>query len=144
LHAGPVLVRRVPVLRGAPGDVQGLGRHRALRPVRHPARNLARAPRDDRGDRMSPPGAAITATRVDVPALLRSRLAALAPHRLDILDDSAAHAGHAGAAGGGGHFSLTIVSNVFSGLSRLERHQRVLREVADLVPYPIHALSIRA
>ena len=27
---------------------------------------------------------------------------------------------------------------------RLERHQRVLREVADLVPHPIHALSIKA
>jgi BolA protein len=86
----------------------------------------------------------IAATRVEVPALLRSRLAPLAPQRLEIRDDSAAHAGHAGAAGGGGHFSLTIVSNAFSGLSRLERHQRVLREVADLVPYPIHALSIRA
>jgi BolA protein len=86
----------------------------------------------------------IAATRVEVPALLSSRLAPLAPQRLEIRDDSAAHAGHAGAAGGGGHFSLTIVSNAFSGLSRLERHQRVLREVADLVPYPIHALSIRA
>jgi len=84
------------------------------------------------------------AARLDVPALLRSRLAPLAAERLDIRDDSAAHAGHAGAAGGGGHFSLTIVSNAFSGLSRLERHQRVLREVADLVPHPIHALSIRA
>lgn len=87
---------------------------------------------------------ATTATRVDVPALLRSRLAPLAPQRLEIQDDSAAHVGHAGAAGGGGHFSLTIVSNAFSGLSRLERHQRVLREVADLVPHPVHALSIRA
>ena len=82
--------------------------------------------------------------RVDVPALLRTRLASLAPQSLDIRDDSAAHAGHAGAAGGGGHFSLTIVSKAFSGLSRLERHQRVLREVADLVPHPIHALSISA
>lgn len=90
---------------------------------------------------MSPQAAA---TRADVPALLRSRLAALGPQKLEIQDDSAAHVGHAGAAGGGGHFSLTIVSNAFSGLSRLERHQRVLREVADLVPHPIHALSIKA
>ena len=84
------------------------------------------------------------AERLDVPALLRSRLDVFAPQRLDIRDDSAAHAGHAGAAGGGGHFSLTIVSNAFSGLSRLARHQRVLSEVADLVPHPIHALSIKA
>ena len=80
----------------------------------------------------------------DVPAALRARLAALAPIALDIRDDSAAHAGHAGAASGAGHFSIVVVSHVFSGLSRLARHQRVLREVADLLPYPIHALSIKA
>jgi len=80
----------------------------------------------------------------DVPTLLRARLAGLAPTVLEIDDDSAAHAGHAGAAGGGGHFSLLVVSQSFSGLPRLARHQRVLREVADLVPHPIHALSIKA
>ena len=80
----------------------------------------------------------------DVPATLRTRLAGLAPAVLEIRDDSAAHVGHAGAAGGGGHFSLLIVSEMFSGLPRLQRHQRVLREVADLLPHPVHALSIKA
>lgn len=84
------------------------------------------------------------AAAADVPAALRTRLAALAPEVLEIVDDSAAHAGHPGAAGGGGHFSLLIVSQDFSGLPRLARHQRVLREVADLLPHPIHALSIKA
>ena len=84
---------------------------------------------------MSNPGTAAT---------LRERLNALAPSVLEIRDDSAAHAGHAGAAGGAGHFSLLIVSEVFAGLPRLQRHQRVLREVADLLPYPVHALSIKA
>ncbi len=79
-----------------------------------------------------------------VPATLRARLASLAPKVLEITDDSALHVGHEGAAGGGGHFSLLIVSDAFSGLPRLARHQRVMREVADLVPHPIHALSIRA
>ena len=83
-------------------------------------------------------------TAADVPATLRARLAPLAPTILEIDDDSAAHAGHAGAAGGAGHFSLLIVSEVFSGLPRLARHQRVLREVADLLPHPVHALSIKA
>ena len=77
-------------------------------------------------------------------AALRSRLAALAPTVLELHDDSAEHRGHAGAAGGGGHFSLLIVSESFSGLSRLARHQRVLREVGDLIPHPVHALSIKA
>jgi len=80
----------------------------------------------------------------DVAETLRSRLAPLAPAVLEIRDDSAAHVGHAGAAGGGGHFSLLIVSQAFSGLPRLQRHQRVLHEVGDLLPHPIHALSIKA
>jgi BolA protein len=80
----------------------------------------------------------------DVPAALRARLAALAPVALEIQDDSAAHAGHAGSRDGAGHFSILVVSEAFSGLSRLARHQRVLREVADLLPHPIHALSMRA
>ena len=84
------------------------------------------------------------ATVADVPTALRARLGALAPVHVEITDDSAAHAGHPGAAGGAGHFSLMVVSDAFSGLSRLARHQRVLRELADLLPHPIHALSIRA
>jgi BolA protein len=80
----------------------------------------------------------------DIPATLRARLAPLAPSVLDIQDDSAQHAGHPGAAGGAGHFSLLIVSQAFSGMPRLARHQRVLRDVADLLPHPIHALSIKA
>lgn len=86
----------------------------------------------------------MTTTTGDVAATLRSRLAALDPQRLDIRDDSAAHAGHAGAAGGAGHFSVLIVSQAFAGLSRLERHEQVYRQVADLLPHPVHALSIKA
>jgi BolA protein len=94
------------------------------------------------GTARSAAGTAISAA--DVTATLRARLARLMPAVLEIRDDSAAHAGHAGAAGGGGHFSLLIVSQTFVGLPRLQRHQRVLREVADLLPHPVHALSIRA
>jgi BolA protein len=36
------------------------------------------------------------------------------------------------------------VSKAFSGISRLERHQKVLARVSDLLPHPIHALSIKA
>jgi BolA protein len=80
----------------------------------------------------------------DLASTLRTRLSDLAPSALEIHDDSAEHAGHAGAAGGGGHFSLLIVSNAFRGISRLERHQKVLARVSDLLPHPIHALSIKA
>ena len=80
----------------------------------------------------------------DTAATLRERLTRLAPSVLEIRDDSAAHAGHPGAASGGGHFSLLIVSEAFNGVPRLKRHQTVMARVADLLPHPIHALSIRA
>lgn len=81
---------------------------------------------------------------MDVAATLRARLSDLSPLALEIHDDSAAHAGHAGAAGGGGHFSVLIVSDAFNGVPRLKRHQTVMVRVADLLPHPIHALSIKA
>jgi BolA family transcriptional regulator, general stress-responsive regulator len=79
-----------------------------------------------------------------VAAILETRLAPLAPTLLEIRDDSAQHVGHAGAAGGAGHFSLTIVSEQFLGLTRLARHRAVLDRVGDLIPYPVHALAIQA
>jgi BolA family transcriptional regulator, general stress-responsive regulator len=80
----------------------------------------------------------------DLASTLRTRLQDLSPSALEIHDDSAEHVGHAGAASGGGHFSVLIVSNAFRGISRLERHQKVLARVSDLLPHPIHALSIKA
>jgi BolA family transcriptional regulator, general stress-responsive regulator len=80
----------------------------------------------------------------EIATTLRSRLEDLSPIELEIHDDGADHVGHAGARNGAGHFSLVIVSKAFCGISRLERHQRVLSRVSDLLPYPIHALSIKA
>jgi BolA family transcriptional regulator, general stress-responsive regulator len=80
----------------------------------------------------------------EIVATLRSRLEDLSPTELEIHDEGADHVGHAGAQNGAGHFSLVIVSKAFCGISRLERHQRVLSRVSDLLPYPIHALSIKA
>jgi BolA protein len=79
-----------------------------------------------------------------VASTIETRLAPLAPMVFELADDSAEHAGHAGAAGGGGHFSLLIVSDRFTGLTRLARHRAVLDRVADLIPNPVHALAIRA
>jgi BolA family transcriptional regulator, general stress-responsive regulator len=81
---------------------------------------------------------------VNLAATIEERLAPLDPTELDIRDDSAQHVGHAGAASGAGHFSVTIVSNRFLGLSRIARHRAVLDCVGDLIPHPVHALAIRA
>jgi BolA protein len=84
------------------------------------------------------------AIAADVATTLRERLADLKPVAFEVRDDSAAHVGHAGAASGAGHFSLVIVSEAFYGVPRLKRHQTVMARVGDLLPFPIHALSIRA
>jgi BolA family transcriptional regulator, general stress-responsive regulator len=78
-------------------------------------------------------------------AMIKSRLEqALSPSQIDITDDSHMHAGHAGAASGGGHFSVTIVSDKFSGKSMIERHRAVYLALNDMMPAEIHALSIKA
>ena len=74
---------------------------------------------------------------------IRERLATLAPIRLEIQDDSAAHAGHKGN-GGGGHFNITITSSQFSQKSLIMRHRLIYQALSDLIPQQIHAVSIVA
>ena len=76
---------------------------------------------------------------------IRRRLAALAPARLELLDESDKHIGHAGAAPGGNtHWKLTIVSAAFEGKTTVARHRMVYEALGELMQHPIHALSIRA
>ncbi len=76
---------------------------------------------------------------------IRRRLAALAPARVDLVDESAQHAGHAGAAPGGStHWRLTIVSAAFEGKPTVARHRLVYQALGELMRHPIHALSINA
>lgn len=83
-------------------------------------------------------------TATDLAQTIAARLEALDPVHLELDDQSEAHAGHAGAAGGARHFSLTVVSQAFSGAGRLARHRAVLDRLSDLIPFPVHALAIRA
>lgn len=75
---------------------------------------------------------------------IREALAALAPLRIELTDDSARHAGHAGARSGGGHFQLTIVSPRFAGLGRVQRHRLVYQTLGSLMTGTIHALAVTA
>merc|ERR1712216_85535 len=66
-------------------------------------------------------------------------------HTLRIVDDSAAHAGDAGALEmgltGESHFSVTLVSPDFEGLSPVKRQQKVYVALGDLMK-KIHAISL--
>ena len=67
----------------------------------------------------------------------------LNPERLDITDDSHKHKGHAGhRPGGESHFTLTVVSRVFEGQSRLARQRQVYRILAEELAGPVHALAL--
>jgi BolA protein len=77
-------------------------------------------------------------------ALLRERLASLAPARIELIDDSALHAGHEGAKSGGGHYRLLVVSAAFAGKSTVARHRLVYDALGELMRQRIHALSIKS
>ncbi len=82
---------------------------------------------------------------MSVAAEIRRRLEALAPQKLELLDESAQHAGHAGAAPGGNtHWRLTIVSDAFAGKPTVARHRLVYQALGELMQHPIHALAISA
>jgi BolA protein len=70
---------------------------------------------------------------------------ALAPSRLNVINDSARHHGHAGDDGSGeSHFTVEIESAAFAGKSRLERQRLVNRALGDLPGQRVHALAIKA
>jgi len=71
--------------------------------------------------------------------------AALAPTKLDVINDSASHRGHMGDDGSGeSHFTVVIESAAFAGKSRLERQRMVNRALGDIMVERVHALAIRA
>lgn len=93
-----------------------------------------------------------SATEADIPRLNPARMermrvlleTALAPIALEVTDDSHLHAGHAGARGGQGHFTVEVVSAMFTGKPPLARHRLVYSALGELMHSDIHALVIRA
>ena len=79
---------------------------------------------------------------VALAVLIRERVSALQPQKLDVIDESHLHVGHAGAQGGASHFRLRIVGACFAGLSPVARHRLVYDRLQDLIPFPIHALAL--
>ena len=77
-------------------------------------------------------------------ATMQTRLAALQPVALEIIDESHKHAGHAGARDGGGHYVLNIVSAQFAGKNMVARHRMIYSALGDLMKREIHALTLYA
>jgi len=78
-------------------------------------------------------------------SLLEARLReALRPTRLEVIDESAAHAGHAGAGpqGHGTHFRVRIASPLFDGKPRVARHRLVYDALQIFIAQGLHAIAI--
>jgi BolA protein len=62
-----------------------------------------------------------------------------------VTDNSHLHVGHEGAKSGGGHFAVTVVSDAFTGLSRIQSHRLVYQQLSTLFTSgAIHALEVEA
>lgn len=75
--------------------------------------------------------------------IILERMQDLQPSFIELQDESPGHVGHAGNTGAG-YFHLTIVSAMFEGKSRIDRHRMVMNLVNDLIPSEIHAFRITA
>ncbi|MCR4522862.1 MULTISPECIES: BolA family transcriptional regulator [Bosea] len=77
--------------------------------------------------------------------ITRKLTEAFAPQELKVIDESHQHQGHGGwREGGETHFRVNIVSEAFSGKSRLERHRLVNTALAQELADRVHALAIAA
>ena len=77
---------------------------------------------------------------------LREKLmVGLNPVRLDVINESHMHAGHRSSPGtGDSHFRVLIVSPMFVGKSRVDRHRMVNEVLKGDVGVAIHALALSA
>ena len=70
---------------------------------------------------------------------------AFAPESLQVVDESHRHEGHAGhRPGGQTHFRVYIVSELFKGMTRVQRHRLINETLAGELAGGVHALAIHA
>ena len=63
---------------------------------------------------------------------------AFTPLHVELVNESHMHAGPATES----HFKLVLVSDVFTGLSAVKRHQAVYKVLQDELAGPVHALAL--
>jgi BolA protein len=87
----------------------------------------------------------LTSTGPVADEMIRRLDTALAPTRMELVNDSAKHRGHSGDDGSGeSHFSLFIESAAFAGLGRVQRQRAVYAALGEIMTDKVHALSIKA
>jgi BolA protein len=80
---------------------------------------------------------------MSIEAEIRDALGALAPERLDVINESAQHHGHAGDDGSGeSHWRIVIRAPSLDTLSRIARHRAIHAALGKDIIARIHALAI--
>jgi BolA protein len=78
-------------------------------------------------------------------AIRESLQRALRPIRLEVTNESELHTGHPGSPGTGeSHFRVVVVSELFEGRSRVDRHRMINDALAAHLKCGVHALAIKA
>jgi BolA protein len=89
-----------------------------------------------------------TGTGITADALRQRLQERLAPSRVEVLDESAAHLGHAGqdGTGAGTHFRVRIASPLFAGRPKVACHRLVYDALRDFFDRDqgVHALAIES
>lgn len=68
----------------------------------------------------------------------------LNPSHLEVINESHLHKGHAGDDGTGQtHFRVVLSVSSFSGLSRIQAHQKVYSVLSQEMEQGVHALAIK-
>jgi BolA family transcriptional regulator, general stress-responsive regulator len=76
-------------------------------------------------------------------AIIQKLREAFSPESLEVEDESHLHEGHAGhRPGGETHFRVYIVSQAFSGKSRVERHRMINTALSAELAGSVHALAL--
>lgn len=76
--------------------------------------------------------------------VIETKLKALEPSTVNIVDESSKHVGHSGhKEGGESHFHIEICSKHFTNMSKIERHRAVYTILGDELKNKIHALSLK-
>lgn len=88
----------------------------------------------------------MTEAQGPVAQTMRAKLeAAFSPRTLAIKDDSRKHRGHMGYKGDDAetHFSVTIASDAFAGMSRVAQQRAVYKVLSEELAGPVHALALK-
>jgi BolA family transcriptional regulator, general stress-responsive regulator len=71
---------------------------------------------------------------------------ALSPSHLEVINESHLHAGHQEKFNGAGetHFRIRIITDAFTGKSRIDRHRAITGLLTEELAGELHALAIEA